>query len=265
MGYVLLGALLLGILLFVIGWLVVVVNGFQRHPVTGLVALIPGLNILTLPSLWHRVSGWVITGFVGLLLAAGAWLGGADTHLYKQAQSLGMNVTPPPAEAEASTNAEASPQSVTHTIDIPAEARSKSAESAASQVATEPLTLPPAGTKPTEATNPPAQAATVTAAPQVAPTPTTPAPPIAPDKALPASALYHIVFKSIATNKLTDTEGKYVRIVQTDGSHHEGKVHTANAGEILLEERMNGGSVTRTIKLNDIREASVMSSKQGEE
>lgn len=264
MGYVLLGALLLGILLFVIGWLVVVVNGFQRHPVTGLFALIPGLNILTLPSLWHRVSGWVITGFVGLLLAVGAWLGGADAHLYKQAQSLGMNVTPPPAEPEATTTAEASPQSVTHTIEIPAEARSKPAETAAAQPATEPLTLPPAGAKPT-ATEAPVQAAAPAEAPQAAPTPTTPAPPIAPEKELPANALYHIVFKSIAVNKLADTSGQYVRIVQKDGSHHEGKVHTATAGEIMLEERMNSGSVTRTIKLNDIREASVMSSKQGEE
>ncbi|MBU0656074.1 MAG: hypothetical protein KJ914_13220 [Gammaproteobacteria bacterium] len=279
MEYVLLGALFLGILLFVIGWLVVVVSGFQRHPVTGLFALIPGLNLITLPSLWHRVSGWVITGFVGLLLATGAWFSGADSYLYTQAKSLGMHVTSPAAEPDAGATPEASQQRATHTIDIPLEARAKPAAATApapsaapapaaatpAPVVTEPLALPPANAKPAEQSVPVQQAATPTEAPLAAPTPTTPATPLAPDQDLPASALYHIVFKSIAVNELASASGQYVRIVQKDGQRREGKVQTSSANEILLEERMDGGSVTRTIKLEDIREASAMSREKGGE
>lgn len=268
MEYVLIGALGLGILLFVIGWLVVVANGFQRHPVVGLLSLIPGVNLLVLPSLWYRVSGWVITGFVGVLLALGAWFSGADEHLYKQAQSLGMNVAPPAPEAESS---EPAPQSVTHTIEIPAAARSKPAttepaQAAVPAVATEALALPPADAKPVETSVPVQAAAPAEAAPpQAAPTPTTPAAPLAPDKDLPANALYHIVFKKIAVDKLADTQGQYVRVVQKDGTSREGKVHTSSGAEILLEERMDGGSVTHTIKLDSIREASIMTREKGGE
>ena len=48
MEYVLLGALLVGVLLFLAGWLAVVIKGFQRHAVTGVFALIPVLNVCLL-------------------------------------------------------------------------------------------------------------------------------------------------------------------------------------------------------------------------
>ncbi len=258
MGYVLLGALILGILLFVIGWLVVVANGFQRHPVVGLLSLIPGVNLLVLPSLWYRVSGWVITGFVGVLLALGAWFSGANTQLYNQAQSLGMNVPPPTSET---ATAEATPQSVTHTIELPAAVRANSGTNAPAQQAaapaavTEALQLPPAGAKP----------ATQTVPVQTAPASSAPAAPIAPDEDLPANALYHIVFKQTSVDKLADTQGQYVRILQKNGTRREGKVQASSDNEILLEERMESGSVTHTIKLDSIREASIMTrEKEGE-
>lgn len=76
MEYVLLGVLLLGAVLFLLGWLVMAVLCFQRHPITGLLALIPAVNLLALPAMWHRVGGWVITSFIGVLLAAVAWFAG---------------------------------------------------------------------------------------------------------------------------------------------------------------------------------------------
>ncbi|WGZ95102.1 MAG: hypothetical protein QJT81_03685 [Candidatus Thiothrix putei] len=239
MEYVLLGVLLLGAVLFLLGWLVMAGLCFQRHPVTGLVALIPGVNVLTLPAMWHRVSGWVLTSFIGILLAAVAWFAGANQHVYRHAQAMGMNVSAPVSAAPQAeeTPAEAAP--VTHTIDIPPNAR---AEQPAVAIA----------------------ASVPAPAPAPAPAPK-PADVLAGAKSLPSSALYHVVFKPIELGKLSDNIGQYVRITQKDGRKREGKLVAASANEIGLEERLNGGTVTRTLKTADIREAALMTHEQGKE
>jgi hypothetical protein len=240
MEYVLLGVLLLGAVLFLMGWLVMAGLCFQRHPVTGLVALIPGVNVLTLPAMWHRVGGWVITSFIGVLLAAVAWFAGASNHVYRYAHTLGFNVAAPASTSEPAT-ATAQPAGVAQTIAIPPAARTT-----------------PAGT--------PTAAAPVTpvAAP-VQPAAPNPAALLAGAKALPSSALYHVVFNSIAVSKLADNASQYVRIVQKDGHHREGKLIIATANEIGLEERLDSGAITRTIKLSEIREAFLMTHEKGKE
>lgn len=235
MEYVLLGVLLLGAVLFLLGWLVMAGLCFQRHPVTGLVALIPGVNLLTLPAMWHRVGGWVITSFIGVLLAAVAWFAGANQHVYRHAQAMGMNVSVPVSAApqEAKIPAEAAP--VMHTIEIPPSARTE-------------------------------QPAVAAAAPVPAPAPAPkPADALAGAKSLPSNALYHIAFKPIDLGKLSSNVGQYVRITQKDGRKREGKLITASANEMGLEERLNGGTVTRNLKVVDIREAAVMTHEQGKE
>lgn len=244
MEYVLLGALGLGLLLFVLGWLMVVIAGFQRHPVTGLFALLPGINLVALPSLWHRVSGWVITGFVGVLLALVAWFAGANAQVSRHAQALGMDVAAPPVEAAVVP----APQSVTHTVELAAERQQAAPAPATQQLA---LAIPAAAPVP-------AQAEAVQPAPPPAPAP------LPPTEDLPANALYHVVFKEIGVDKLSGTEGKYVRITQKDGRRREGKVLSASADSIELEERMDSGSVTLPVKLGDIRAASLMTSQSGE-
>lgn len=233
MEYVLLGVLLLGAVLFLLGWLVMAGICFQRHPVTGLVALIPGVNLLTLPAMWHRVGGWVITSFIGVLLAALAWFAGGNQHVYRHAQALGMNVSAPErAAAGVQPTETAQSASTIHTIDIPPAARTPSA---------------------------------ATPAAPVQPVQPNPAELLAGAKALPSSALYHVVFNSIAISKLMDNTGQYVRIVQKDGHRREGKLITATANEIGLEERMEGGAITRTLKLSEIREAFLMTHEKGKE
>ncbi|MBO0614186.1 MAG: hypothetical protein RL122_2163 [Pseudomonadota bacterium] len=244
MEYVLLGVLLLGAVLFLLGWLVMAGICFQRHPVTGLVALIPGVNLLTLPAMWHRVGGWVITSFIGVLLAAVAWFAGANQHVYRHAQAMGIPITAsaPSTEPTARQPADAAqPMGVTHTIEIPPAARTTPAGAV---TATAPVTPVVASAQP--------------AAPN-------PAELLVGAKALPSSALYHVVFNSIAVSKLADNAEQYVRIVQKDGHRREGKLMTATANEIGLEERMEGGAVTRTIKLSEIREAFLMMHEKGKE
>ena len=68
----------LGALLFIISFLGYVISGFRHHFVTGLIATLPVLNIITLPSLWHKSSRKFIVGLIGLIIFIGAWFLGAD-------------------------------------------------------------------------------------------------------------------------------------------------------------------------------------------
>lgn len=258
MEYILLGALLLGMALFVLGWLMVAVAGFQRHPVTGLLALLPVLNVVALPSLWHRVSGWVITGLVGALLAGVAWFAGANAHAAHYAQALGLPVEATPAAPDIAPAAVAAPppaEVVTHTVELPAARPSVPAAAPSPQPATVPLSLP-AVAQPVVLAKP----AVATPAP-VEPVLPAPPQPLPPTEDLPAKALYHMVFKELAVDKLPGNEGRYVRVIQKDGRRREGKVLSATADTIELEERMTNGSVTLPISLGDIRSASIMTSE----
>lgn len=249
MEYALLGALLLGILLFTIGWLVVIVQGFQRHPLVGLFTLIPGLNLITIPALWHRISGWFITGMIGLIITAGAWFAGADTYLFNQFHSLGLS---PPQQALAAPSTPRQPAS---------------APTEASTTVTKPLALPadntnqqsvpvqPEGTANTAAVTPPQPAAE------------TP-PALPPTHDLPNKPLYRIVFKTLPVGNLPEQIGEYVRIIQTNGQQIEGKLLEASNKEIILDSSQHdaqGKLLTQTIKLNELQKAFLMVNEKGED
>jgi len=68
----------LGALLFLVSYLSYVASGFKHHFVTGIISALPVLNIVTLPSLWDKSRGKFVIGFIGLVIAAAAWLLGAD-------------------------------------------------------------------------------------------------------------------------------------------------------------------------------------------
>lgn len=266
MEYVLPAVLILGVLLFVISWLVVIAAGFKNHPVTGVVALIPGLNLLILPSIWYRVGAWVITGFVGFLLTVGAWfLGGAD-QLSQHTQKLGAQVgLPMPAPTSASPAATPAPNNapVAATVEIPKAARNGNAPAPAAvaeQAITQPLELPKT---PATSANSATGAATTETAAQAAPEVTTPAAPLPAMEDLPTNALYKLVFEDISVDKLESTQGKQVRVTLKDGKKHEGRVQSASDDEITIEEHMESGTVTLPIKLATIQQAAVMVRKQG--
>jgi hypothetical protein len=70
-------AAIIGITLFIISYLKFAFEGFRFHFITGLLALIPVLNLIALPTLWDRTNKWLIFGLIGLVVAAGAWFAGA--------------------------------------------------------------------------------------------------------------------------------------------------------------------------------------------
>ena len=79
----------IGLLLFLYSFLAYIFAGFKHHPVTGLISMLPALNIVTLPSLWHVTGRTLVIGFVGLIIAAGGWMMGAEqgfNHLLAKAQ-----------------------------------------------------------------------------------------------------------------------------------------------------------------------------------
>jgi len=71
----------IGIFLFSISYFKFAYEGFRHHFVTGLLALIPVLNIIALPTLWDRTRGMLMIGLVGLVAAVIAWFAGADKAL----------------------------------------------------------------------------------------------------------------------------------------------------------------------------------------
>lgn len=79
----------LGGLLFVFSFVKYALIGFRYHPVTGLLALIPVVNLITLPTLMDgKVIRTIIIGIVGLLLAGASWFLGADKSLYRHISAL---------------------------------------------------------------------------------------------------------------------------------------------------------------------------------
>ncbi len=67
-----------GVLLFLVSYLTYIVTGFKHHFVTGIISALPVLNVVTLPSLWDKGRGKFLTGLIGLVLAGGAWILGAN-------------------------------------------------------------------------------------------------------------------------------------------------------------------------------------------
>ncbi len=68
----------IGIFLFSISYIKFAYEGFRHHFVTGLLALIPVINLIALPTLWDRTRSMLVVGLVGLIAAIVAWFAGAD-------------------------------------------------------------------------------------------------------------------------------------------------------------------------------------------
>lgn len=71
----------IGIFLFSISYFKFAYEGFRHHFVTGLLALIPVVNLIALPTLWDRTRGMLMIGLLGLIAAVIAWFAGADKAL----------------------------------------------------------------------------------------------------------------------------------------------------------------------------------------
>ena len=70
-----------GFLLFLVSFLGYALSAFRHHFVTGLISLLPVLNIITLPSLWYKSSQKFFIGLIGLTILTTSWFFGADSSV----------------------------------------------------------------------------------------------------------------------------------------------------------------------------------------
>jgi hypothetical protein len=115
-----------GLVLFVLGWVLVFLGGLARGLLTGLWALLPGLNLIFVGRSWN--VGTVRTGFlasiVGLLLAGVGFYGGGERELAEKLETAGVQtpvIAVPirrPADTEVPNQAEAEAAGVDTTTSI---------------------------------------------------------------------------------------------------------------------------------------------------
>ena len=68
----------IGIFLFSLSYIKFAYEGFRHHFITGLLAIVPVVNLIALPTLWDRTRNILMVGSMGLLAAVVAWFLGAD-------------------------------------------------------------------------------------------------------------------------------------------------------------------------------------------
>ncbi len=73
----------LGALLFLSGYIGFVFAGFKHHFVTGLIATLPVLNIVTIPALWRNTSRKIMISAIGLIIMTASWFLGTNTGVNK--------------------------------------------------------------------------------------------------------------------------------------------------------------------------------------
>lgn len=222
MEYLLIIAFAIGLLLFVLSWLRVIIAGFVHHFLTGIVAIIPVVNVLVLPSVWHQVYGWVMAGFIGLLLAVATWFAGADKQVYQYAQQAGIQLPSKPVSEPVATGT-LPPHQDTVAVKLP---------NANTQTA---ATDTKANTDPNK-----------------------PAAPLPTGKELPKTALFSMSYKSVEPKQLTDYQGQYIRLTQKDRRQYEGKLLGTEADSLRIERRVNGGLVEHKVSFADIISSEVM-------
>lgn len=225
MEYALLIALALGALLIVLAWLMVTIAGFRHHFITGIVALIPVLNLLILPTIWHRARAWFFTGLVGVILTVGAWIGGANTHAGQHLPKLlGSNPFASKTTSSPSTDTEP-PQTVTQTVN---------------------MSLPIAPVESAKTTN------STTATPNPAPMGASA------QHELPSNALYQMSFQPIELTSANQYIGQSVRIMRSDQKRVEGRLVGVADKMLRIEQNINGQLQTQELETKYIQAIEVL-------
>jgi len=217
-------ALIAGIFLFIIGFLIVVWGGFKHHFITGIIALIPVLNFIILPSVWYRVYIGFYLSIIGALITLGAWYGGGEQYIANQTQKFGISLP------FSSSTAVVEEHSFTNTELKQANSEDSQAQNAQAKIET---------------------AKIETAEPEVEQEAFVPSGDLV---SLPQKALYELVFEAVSMTDIESLKGEYIRIVQKDGSVSEGKVVQSNSNSLFIEHNENSENTTLEIKADTISE-----------
>ena len=212
----------IGGLLFIFSYLKFVLSGFRYHPVTGFIALIPVVNLITLPTLMDsKLVRTIILGLLGLILAVGAWFLGADKSLQKHISTLRGEPT------------------IISSSKQELMGESKGARVSTSDTAITEKTTTSENT--TEKTAPKTQGTPQSVYFEI----------------LPKQALYSMEFIETSVQQINTLKGRIVRITSTSNTIIEGQIQNIEKGSVFISK--NGeGNIAYEMLIGNIKQLLVM-------
>ncbi len=195
----------LGGLLFIYSFIKYALIGFRYHPITGLLALMPVVNIITLPTLMDgKIIRLIIFGILGLLLAIAAWFLGADKSIYRHVAAFRGQSAPLSSNTIAGNSSKQNtmmPSATAMTSAVQSTGAIKSDSSKEMVVASSNAQIAP---KPVHFIN------------------------------LPKKALYNLQFIDTPVQQLSTLQGRTVRIITRENSVIEGRLQKASTSSIFI-------------------------------
>jgi len=199
----------IGILLFLIGYIGFVFAGFKHHFITGIIAALPVLNIVTLPALWDRTSKKIMLSAFGIIITGVSWFFGANTGIQKtiavlqgkQATTQATRVSQPPAVK------------ISPTVTISAPATSQSSQN-------------PADSNLPQTTKPFANKQRIIDESRL--------------QGLPSKPLYKMAFEAIPINKITALTGRVIQVTTNNNENLEGRVLNVSRSSVIIQTSTSG-------------------------
>lgn len=220
-------ALVIGVVLFILGFLIVVWAGFKHHIATGFIALIPLLNFIILPSVWHRAYIGFYLSIIGALITLGAWYGGGEQYMSSQAAKYGVTLPfPSKSQETAQEQDKVSSDSPTTEVASMQEAPQQKNEQSQSQ----PIEIEAVKNVEKEVFVPSGDL-----------------------QVLPQQALYTLDFETENVSNMSSLQGEYIRIEQKNDDIIEGQVTKSSQNSLFIGHDANSGSVAFEIKADTIR------------
>lgn len=216
----------LGALLFIIGYLGFVVAGFKHHFVTGIISVLPVLNIVTIPALWYTASKKIIISTLGIIIIAGSWFMGADK---------GINKTLALLKGESSQN----------TVISSNPAQSTTTNSSGLRI-TSPSTSP----SPQQINQSTASKAFASKQRYIANEGGL--------QGLPSKALYRMAFESIPVDKISALSGRIIKITTNGNELYEGRVTKVSNSSVFLK---SGNTTVNELPVGSIKSLQLMVKK----
>ncbi len=219
-------AAVLGGLLFIFSYLRFVLSGFRYHPITGLLAVIPVVNLITIPTLMDtKLLRTIIIGIIGLILSVSAWFLGADKSLQKHIATLRGQ----PTIVSSKTQALVEKKNKTAPQDKSSE--NKKASASTTKIEAEIKD-------------------TLTQEHQEAPQAVY-------FEILPKKALYSMKFVDIPVQKIDTLIGRIVRITKADGATIEGQIQNIEKGSVFISKNSEG-NIAYEMLIGNIKQLLVM-------
>lgn len=202
----------LGGLLFLIGYLGFVVSGFRHHFVTGVISVLPVLNIVTVPALWGKASKKLMISILGVVIVVASWFFGADASIKRivfgsgdnnlGGRTANNNFQKPVQNFSLSSDSNNKAQSSTQGVAVPNIPKQNNQTSAVKPFANQQRFINERNMQ-----------------------------------SLPKKALYILAFESISVDKITTLKNRVVEITINSNEVFEGRITKVSNSSVFLLSR----------------------------